>query len=405
MENIREKIRLEALDKLEILDTPAEQQYDNITELAADVCKTPMAMISLLDKNRQWIKSIKGFDLKEGPRAPSFCNQILLNSESLLEIKDARKDNRFEGNSLVHNERTPVVYFAGYPIKDTDDNILGTLCVLDYKPRELDNRQKHALQILANQVELLLELRAKNKSLMHSRKELKQHNDLLKNFAGAVSHDLKMPLASIIMTIDVIKGRYKNQLDEKGIAYLNRLKQSSLGMSEYITNLLEYYESDNISLENSDNESFGLKEFLESIIDMLNIDSDCEINFPEYNFELQCNRTGLEQIFLNLLGNSLKYNDKPKTLINIEAEKKDKYYAFTVSDNGMGIPKEKINGIFELFTTAADQDKHGKKGNGIGLSTVQKLVKKLGGDIRVESEEGKGTSFYFYIKKQKPALQ
>lgn len=405
MENIREKIRLEALDKLEILDTPAEQQYDNITELAADICKTPMAMISLLDKNRQWIKSIKGFDLKEGPRAPSFCNQILLNSESLLEIKDARKDNRFKGNSLVHNEKTPVVYFAGYPIKDTDDNILGTLCVLDYRPRELDDRQKHALQILANQVELLLELRAKNKSLMHSGKELEQHNDLLKNFAGAVSHDLKMPLASIIMTIDVIRSRYKNQLDEKGVEYLNRLKQSSLGMSEYITNLLAYYESDNISLENSDNESFGLKEFLESIVDMLNIDSNCEINFPEHNFELQCNRTGLEQIFLNLLGNSLKYNDKRETVIHIEAEKKDKYYSFTVSDNGMGIPADKIDGIFELFSTATDMDRHGKKGNGIGLSTVHKLVKKLGGDISVESEEGVGTSFRFYIKKQKPATR
>ena len=248
---------------------------------------------------------------------------------------------------------------------------------------------------------MLFELREKNKELIKSKTQLRQHNNSLKKFAGVVSDDLKMPLASTIMTVDILKSKYAEKLDEKALGYLKRLKQSSLGMSEYISHILEYYETENISSEDNIDKPFALKDFLESIVDILNIDSNCEINFPDHNFDLICNLSALEQIFVNLLGNSLKYNDKEKTIIDIEAEEKKKYYHFKITDNGMGIPKEEQENIFELFTIATDRDRHGRKGNGIGLSTVQKIVHKLGGKIKVDSEVGKYTTFEFTIKKQK----
>src|SRR5699024_1849256 len=119
----------------------------------------------------------------------------------------------------------------------------------------------------------------------------------------------------------------------------------------------KYYETENISSLDYSKNPFGLKEFLEDIIDMLNIEEDCEINYPEKNFDLICNRSGLEQVFLNLLGNSLKYNDKKKTRITIQAREYDTFYAFSVTDNGMGIPKEKQETVFNLFSIAAEQDK------------------------------------------------
>src|SRR5699024_9633810 len=134
-------------------------------------------------------------------------------------------------------------------------------------------------------------------------------------------------------------------------------------------------------------------------IDMLNIEEDCEINLPEKNFDLICNRSALEQVFLNLLGNSLKYNDKKKTRITIQAREYDTFYAFSVTDNGMGIPKEKQETVFNLFSIAAEQDKTGKKGHGIGLSTVKKIVEKLGGKIKLTSEPGEFTTFEFTIQK------
>src|SRR5699024_10726565 len=159
-----------------------------------------------------------------------------------------------------------------------------------------------------------------------------------------------------------------------------------------------------VSSEDFSEHPFDLKGFLESIIDMLNIEGDCEINFPEDNMDLVCNRSGLEQVFLNLLGNSLKYNDKQKTIIDIEAKEDKGFYEFRITDNGMGIPEDQLENIFDLFSIANERDRYGKKGNGIGLSTVQRLVHKLGGEISVESEYGKYTSFTFSIKKQKAKM-
>jgi hypothetical protein len=114
---------------------------------------------------------------------------------------------------------------------------------------------------------------------------------------------------------------------------------------------------------------------------------------------MQANKVALEQILLNLIGNSLKYNDKKKIKIDIDCEEKDGYYHFTITDNGMGIPKDRIGNIFDLFVTTGTLDRNGKKGNGIGLSTVKKLVNRLDGEIEVSSTLGEGTTFMFTIKK------
>src|SRR5690625_647945 len=399
----REETRIEAIKSIDVLDTPAEKQYDNLTKLAAAICDVPIAMINLIDRNRQWVKSKVGTEFQEGSRENSFCSFAIANSQKIIEIQDVRKDPRFINNPFVKNKS--VVFYAGYVLEDEEGHALGTLCLLDFKPKTLNEHQRNALFTLGNQIEALFELRLKTKKLLHSRNELQQHNNLLKNFAGAVSHDLKMPLASIIMSIDVLKNKYFKDLGEEALAYMDRLKQSSLGMSEYISHILDYYETENVSSEDFSEEPFGLKGFLESIVDMLNIDGNCEINFPDDNFDLICNRSGLEQIFLNLLGNSLKYNDKEKTVINIEAKETPNYYWFQISDNGMGIPSDELENIFNLFSIATDRDRHGRKGNGIGLSTVKKLVDKLGGNIHVESEVGKFTRFSFTIKKPKMKKQ
>lgn len=394
-----EKERLAALEEMEILDTPTEKQYDNITELAAYICDTPISLINLVAKERQWTKSRYGCNFTGSSRETSFCGHAILHPDELMEVEDARKDERFYDNPMVLTKRDPIIFYAGYPLKDSFGHVFGTLCIIDHKPRRLDDRQRKALKTLGSQVEALLELRLKNNQLEKSKTNLKYHNDLLKDFAGTVSHDLKMPLSNTILTVDILKKKYADKLDEDAMRYLDRLKQSSFGMSDYISNILKYYETENISSLDYSKDPFSLKEFLEDIIDMLNIEEDCEINFPDDNFDLICNRSALEQIFLNLLGNSLKYNDKKKTIITIQAKEYDDSYAFTVFDNGMGIPKEKQDLVFNLFSVAAERDKTGKKGHGIGLSTVKKIIEKLGGEIKLSSEPGEFTTFDFTIKK------
>ncbi len=388
--------RLEAVYNLDILDTPSEADYDHISKLAAYICDTDISLITIIDQDRQWFKSKKGITACSTTRDSSFCSHAILTPNEILEVPDARKDLRFVENPLTKSE-TPVIFYAGVPLLTPDGLPMGSLCVIDSKPKVLTEGQRSALKSLGQQVERLFELRLKNRALEEVKDSLSKHNDLLKDFAGTVSHDLKMPLANLILTSDILKKKYEGLLDETGLNYLGYLKKSSLSMSKYITNILAHYES--TAYDREDTHYFQLNEMLEELVDLLDIKFDCEVHFPEINYEIQANRSGLEQIFLNLIGNSLKYNDKEHTVISIEAQELDELYEFSVRDNGRGIEEDKIDSIFTLFSTIGHLDRDGEKGHGIGLSTVEKLVSSFGGTIKVVSDIGKYTEFIFTIKK------
>lgn len=398
---LNESERQLALDTLRLKDAP-EPEYDQIAELVAHICDKPIALITLIDKDKQWFKAKVGIDVQENTRDLSICGHALNDPYDILEIPDTRLDSRFQDNPVVSNDKEPIIFYAGVPLTNKDGLPLGTICVIDGKPGQLSNEQRKYLNYLANQVVQLFELRLKNNELENSEKELQKHNSSLKEFAGKVSHDLKMPLANITLTIDLMKSKYRDKLNEQALEYLDYLKQSSFTMNDYISGMLVYYQTDVMANEDQEKKEFDIHDLLEDIVDLLNIQDDIEINLPDKNIDLYCNKMALEQIFLNLVGNSLKYSDKDRnTVIDICCDEFKKHYSFQVKDNGVGIPEEKLSQIFELFSTATEKDRYGKKGNGIGLSTVQKLVKKLGGEIEVFSETGKGTTFKFTILKKK----
>jgi len=392
-----ETARLASLNELQILDTEQDLNYDNIAQLASFICDVPVSLITLLTEKKQWFKAKVGTELTDTDRNISFCSHAILQPDEIMEVSDTKLDPRFNENPISVVD-SPIRFYAGMPIKSPDGEALGTLCVLDNKPHSLNEQQKKALRVLANQVESLLELRRQNIVLEKVKKELGIKNNLLKEFAGTVSHDMKMPLANIIITSDLLKAKYGHLLDGTGLNYLTYLKQSSFRLSNYITDILSHYESD--TLLNTHTENFDIQDVLEQIIDLLNIKFDCEINLPENNLNVYCNRAAFQQIFFNLIGNSLKYNNQDKIIIDVEAKEENGYYHFSIADNGIGIPENKQEAIFELFTIVEEADRSGNRGNGIGLSTVKKLVNNLGGDISVKSEVNKGTTFYFSIKRE-----
>jgi diguanylate cyclase len=149
--------RLLALLKYQILDTPADQRFDDITALAAQICDTPMAAISVIDNDRQWFKSRLGIEIESAPRECSIC-QYALEQDGVLMVEDVRADHRFSSNSIVVGEH-PVIFYAGAPLIVDDGERVGTLCVLDSKPRVLNSAQQAALSRLSRQVVSLFELR------------------------------------------------------------------------------------------------------------------------------------------------------------------------------------------------------------------------------------------------------
>jgi PAS domain S-box-containing protein len=149
--------RLAALRRYGVMDTPPEPAFDDLTRLAAQICGTPISLVTLLDEQRQWFKSRVGLDLSETPRDVSFCSHAILESE-LLVVEDASKDDRFADNPLVAGVQQ-IRFYAAFPLATPDGFHLGTLCVMDRKPNRLSEQQREALRTLARQVMTQLELR------------------------------------------------------------------------------------------------------------------------------------------------------------------------------------------------------------------------------------------------------
>ncbi len=390
-----ETARIAAVRDYNLINTLPEDDYESITALTAAICNVPIALVTIMDSDINYIKSQFGLPITESPRDTSFCGHAIFDDAEIFIVEDARKDERFFENPVVSKHN--VIFYAGVKLVNDDGFILGTLCVFDNKPRVLEENQLKALKTLAKQVMNLFEARKKNIELEKLQVLLNQKNEDLLNFAGIVSHDLKMPLSNIILTSDMLRKKYESVLDDQAMQYFDYLKQSSFVLSDYITSLLQHYQSDHTA--SLKYEEFDLNYLLEEIVDLLNINYDCEIHLPEVNAELTCNRIALEQILLNLIGNSLKYNFKEKVVVNIACIEDDDFYTLKVIDNGMGIAEDKLEHIFDLFSKTDSVDRHGNRGKGIGLSTVKKLVTRLGGEISVTSELTKGTTFTFTIAK------
>ena len=173
----QEAARLEALRQYNILDTPSEQAYDDFTSLASFICQVPIALISLVDAERQWFKSKIGLEANQTARNISFCGYTILSDQTLV-VKDALCDERFCDNPLV-TSAPGIRFYAGAPLITPAGYILVSLCVIDRKPRDLSDSQKLALEALARQVVTQLELRRVSSNLANALDKIKQIEGLV----------------------------------------------------------------------------------------------------------------------------------------------------------------------------------------------------------------------------------
>jgi signal transduction histidine kinase len=184
--------RLAALYSLDILDSDPEQDFDDIVSLAANVCGAPMSLVTLVDTDRQWFKARIGTDLTETSRDLSFCAHAILGRD-LLVVPDATKDARFADNPVVTTEGG-IRFYAGAPLVTTEGHALGTLCVIDNRPRRADVEQLQALRALARQVTSQMELRRHAIALANTTARLQELERRKDDLAGLVGGDLRAPL-------------------------------------------------------------------------------------------------------------------------------------------------------------------------------------------------------------------
>lgn len=177
-----EEGRLKALRNYEILDSLAESEFDRLTQLASLICDTPISAVSLIDIDRQWFKSSVGINTKQTPREQAFCAHTIMD-QGILEVKDASADDRFKNNALVTGS-PDIRFYAGAPLIDPQGYALGSLCVIDTKPKALNEKQRRALSLLADEAIALIVERRQREELKNFEKVFNLSNDLV--FVGGV---------------------------------------------------------------------------------------------------------------------------------------------------------------------------------------------------------------------------
>ncbi|MDQ3394716.1 MAG: ATP-binding protein [Bacteroidota bacterium] len=390
-----EKERLNSLYEYKILDTLPEKDFDDITQIASEICKTPISLVTLIDSERQWFKSHHGLKTNETPREYAFCAHAILNPDELFLVGNSYEDDRFATNPLVEHD-PKVVFYAGVPLVNPEGFPLGTLCVIDNKPNQLSERQIAALKALANQVVKQLELRRKVHQLAETKKELEKANTELQTFAHRVSHDLKSPLNNISSLTNMLQEKYKMVLDDQGKTILNFLDESALRLKDLINGILEYSKFSEVL---TISEPVDLHLLISDTLKLLSPPKEIKISYAKKLSKIKVNKISLQQILMNLISNAIKYNDKKDGEIRIEFDEDEVFYKFKVSDNGVGISAEYHKKIFDMFQNLNRLDRNKQKGTGIGLALVKNLVTQQSGEIMVESEPRKGATFSFTIKK------
>ncbi len=388
-----EKERLVELNAYDILDTLPEEDYDDLTSIAAEICDTNISLVSLIDEQRQWFKSKHGLGADETPREYAFCAHAINNPKELFMVSDARKDERFHDNPLVVKD-PHVTFYAGVPLVNEKGFALGTLCVIDDKPKTLSESQQKALKALGKQIMNILELRRKRMELELSVKSLELSNEELDRFASMVAHDVKGPLTGINELIQILdKDNYLKEESHQAKELVNVISKASGQLSKLVDQLLNYTKS--VHLSDVTLEEIPIDDLKSHLLDLFSSFEHLQITFKSSIKSIVTIKSAIERILLNLINNSIKYNDKKTTEITITLEEDKKNYFISLIDNGPGIDNSEHEKIFEIFQVLNIKD---GKGTGLGLAIVKRLIDSMKGTIKVESPEI-GIKFLIQIPK------
>lgn len=385
--SVDEAARLKALYDYDVLDTEAEKIFDDLTQLAAQICNTPITLISLIDPDRQWFKSKVGLNAEETSRDIAFCAHAIHQKE-IFEVEDTLQDKRFFDNPLVTSAPN-IRFYAGTPLVNPDGYAIGTLCVIDDKPNKLTKKQRQALGVLGRSVISQMELR---KTI----KELKQANQHKTEFLSNMSHELRTPLNAIIgfsrLMLDDVK---KHKFPAKFSGYLGHLDYSGRRLLSVVNSVIDLNKIE-AGMMQVQVEPICLKELVGELEGMLAImANEKEVEFSiNVSDSLSCNvnidQAKVSQIITNLVHNAIKFTDRGKW-VKVEITANNMQLVITVADKGIGISATDLTKLFGKFQQVGQAKS--SEGSGLGLSITQSLVKLLGGTIKVLSTLGSGSIF------------
>ena len=380
-----EEERLAELLSYDVLDTEAEKLFDDLTALASQICETPIALISLVDPNRQWFKSKVGLDAEETSREIAFCSHAILERE-VFEVPNATLDPRFHDNPLV-TSAPDIRFYAGAPLITPSGHAIGTLCAIDKKPRQLTDAQKASLQTLSKSVVAHLELKRKNR-------ELERTSQFKSDFLSYISHEIRTPLNAINTFSHLLESEAnKLNLPSTFSTPLSHVSQSGERLLEIVNSVLDINQIEAGKMRVMPR-AVRLNDFFTHLFSLTKIRAEesgvvfstsSEAALPESLF---FDDTKFGQVALNILSNAIKFTAKDKS-VKAQVKYKNGKLIFNVIDQGIGMSEEDQERLFTPFERMENARKI--SGTGLGLNISKRLIELMDGSIKVSSKLNAGT--------------
>lgn len=383
------------LDELQILDTLEEAAYDDLTFLAAQICDTPIALVSLIDRKRQWFKSHHGLDAHETPRDLAFCAHAILDDQTLV-VEDSLQDKRFWDNPLVTGG-PEVKFYAGAPLILRDNIRVGTLCVIDHHARPLEAARRRALEALARQVVLQLELRLQ----LQASARLDQTKD---EFISMVNHELRTPLTSINGALALLSNGVVASLPPRAMTLIDVAYRNGERLLNIVNDILDVAKLEAGKME-LQMQNIELVPFLQKALDLNRIFFEghgCEacLHAPSEGEPIRVlgDEQRLLQVMSNLLSNAAKFSHEGDR-IEVSFERERGKVRVSVTDHGRGIAPEDQQYLFTKFKQLGNQSNSKAQGTGLGLNICKLIVEQHGGSILCDSTPNQATHFRFTLNE------
>jgi signal transduction histidine kinase len=385
--------RLAALRALRILDTEPEERFERVVRTAVQLFGVPMALVSLVDANRQWFKCRIGISVPETPREFSFCAHAVAEGATLV-IPDALADPRFCDNPYVTGP-DGVRFYAGRPLRAADGSPVGTLCIADTRPRTPTPAELRSLEDLASWAEL--ELNALTRAQVQALAEERIQVERLKSeFVATVSHELRTPLTSIRGALGLLAGGVAGELPPAAKQLVGIAHGNGERLARLVDDLLdlEKVESGRMAFELQPVE-------LQALLASGRAQAEghagprgvaLELVQPARPVHVLGDADRLHQVLANLLSNAVKFSSAGQAVtVRLEAEGGE--VRLSVEDRGPGVPPAFRERLFEKFAQADGSDARARGGTGLGLSISRALARGMGGSLEYAPREGGGSVF------------
>ena len=398
--------RLDLLNATQLLDSPPEEAFDRFTRLASDIMQVPVALVSLVDGQRQFFKSQVGLAepyslARQTPLSHSFCKHLVGTSMPLV-IADAREHPLLRHNEAIRDLQ--VVAYLGVPLQTADGHTLGSLCTIDAKPRVWTDEEVRILKDLGAWVMTEVQLRLLARHFLGSYVQIRDLELQRDELANMLVHDLRNPLHSLMAGLELVED--SATLNAKERHYVEIARDGARILLRMINDILDVSKSDagkmtlNVAMTPPHEIIVAACAQTEGLARRASV--TIVEDWDDKLAPILVDGEKLRRVLVNLISNAIQHTPQPGTVrVTARPRWEENSLLIEVADTGAGMPLEAFQQLFEKVGAAGSR-KGGRISTGLGLPFCKKAIEAHGGRISVESELGRGTTFRVEIPYDGP---